>query len=613
MHTPNSPGGGFFGRLLHIDLTHGTCEPLRLDTEYTDDYIGGRGLGARYLADLLPEDTDPFSPRNPAILMAGPLTATEAYSCHKYEWVTMSPLTGTYLCSNCGGRLGVNLRTAGYDGLVIVGRAKEPQLLVITEQDVDLRSADTLWGKTVSATQSLLARQLGRNAAVGCIGPSAEPPRAVRFASFHDGQRTAGRGGLGAVLGTKYLKAIAVIPGSMEVPVHDAADLHDMLPDLARDISRDRITGDALPDVGSMIWMDALAMGGALPARNYQASFGYADIEGRLDSETYRTEFTQSPSDGGSVADASCHRCPLHSAKLCKPQAGNGQPGKGPEFQSAWALGINLGILDFRPLITCYGICNDMGVDAISLGGTIGFAMECCQRGLLSREHIARDYRGLSLDWGDCSAAIEMAKVICRREGWLGELLADGVRSASEKLPGSAEFALHVKGMEFPGYDPRVHWSTALAYATSCRGACHLKSWGIDSGDAEGATAVQGQARAIVDSENLRAAVDSALICTFASGAITEMWMGRLLGAVTGRDCAPTVLRSRGAAICDLERRLALRMGLHPDEDWLPERILRQPIVRDGVAGPPIGRDNLRAMLSEYYLLRGWSQEGLCC
>jgi len=607
---------GYHNRLLVVDLTSGSRDIVPLNPEYVRDYIGGRGLGARYLCDMLLPGVPPLSPDNVAILMAGPLTGTDAYSCHKYEWITKSPLTGTYLCSNCGGMLGVNLRKVGYDGLVIKGQAPYPQYLLVGPSNTELRDAGAVWGKTVSQTQVFLRVDVGSDAAVGCIGPAAEPPRSVRFAGFFDGQRSAGRGGLGAVLGSKRLKAIVAVPGDAEVPLHDPGALDRLLPDLSQEIKRDRIAGDAIPAVGSIIWMDALALDGLLPARNYQSAMSYAQIQGHLDSETYHSQcvLTSVPKDAH--ASAACYRCAINSAKLCAA-SGNGQAGKpmkGPEFQSAWALGVNCGVMEYGPILRAYSACNDHGLDTVSLGGAIAFAMECCQRDLLDRGRIERDYDGLCLEWGNGEAVVRMAAIISERKGWLGDLLADGVRLASEKIPGSESFALHVKGMEFPGYDPRGYWSMALAYATSCRGACHLKSWTLQSeyiGDGNAPTSVDGKAKMVVQAENRRAIIDSALICTFASSAITEAWTARLLHAVMGLDLVGQETDACGARICNLERCLALREGISASDDSLPSRILDRPICGGDHHGAYIGQENFDKMRSDYYAIRGWSDGGI--
>jgi aldehyde:ferredoxin oxidoreductase len=586
-----------------------------LSPAYVREYIGGRGLGARYLYDLLPPGVEPLAPGNVALLMTGPFTGTEAYACHKYEWVTKSPLTGTYLCSSCGGQLGVSLRRAGFDGLLLTGAAERPTCLFIAPEGPELRDAAELWGRSVYQTQELLRARAGPGIAVGCIGPAGEPPRSVRFAGFFDGQRSAGRGGLGAVLGSKQLKAIAIVPGAVQVPVCDRGALERLLPELARALRRDRIAGEAMAEVGTMLWIDTLALSGLLPARNYQTSLGYADVRGRLDSETYRTRFARPPGREEGSPPVSCHRCPLQSAKLCTPDRGRlrGVQVRGPEFQSAWALGVNCGLFDYQPIIAAYAACNDYGVDAISLGGTVGFAMECCQRGLIDAGRVARDYDGLRLEWGNCEAVLAMVAVIAERRGWLGELLADGVRAAAERLPESAAFALHVKGMEFPSYDPRGAWGMALAYATGCRGACHLKSWTLDaeySAASPGPASSEGKAAMVIEAENMRAVIDSALVCTFASQVITEEWLVRLVQAVTGLDLAAVGIDACGARICGLERRLALRQGVSSRDDRLPDRILEEPLRGGSGEGTRIGRENFERMLAEYYALRGWDEEG---
>ncbi len=599
---------GFQNRLLHVYLTTGESHTTPLRPDYVDAYVGGRGLAARYLLDYLPKGVGPYSPDNVAILMTGPFTATGVYACQKYEWVTKSPLTGTYLCSNCGGMLGVALREAGFDALVVSGQPSRPSVLHVDTEGARMRPAGDLWGRTVPDTQWLLRAEASSDAAVGCIGPAAEPPDPVRFASFFDGQRTAGRGGLGAVLGSKLLKAIVIEPGGRTPPVHSASQLRTLLPQLADGVRADRVAGDTMPVLGSLIAIDALGLEGLLPARNYQTSLGYDDIRGRLDSETFRAQYAQQPATPG--VSAACHKCPLQSTKLCTPEDGasSGKQVRAPEFQSVWALGVNCGVLDYPPIIAAYAACNELGVDTISVGGTVGFAMECCQRGILDPAHIRRDYGGLRLEWGNGEALLDMVAIIAEKRGWLGKLLGDGVRAASAQIPGSEGLALHVKGMEMPGYDPRGYRGMGLAYATSCRGACHLKagSIGMDDGSAS-----NGHASTIVDAENRRALVDSALICTFANSAITEDWTIRLLRAVTGRDVTPDGLLAIGARICELERRIALRQGTSPAQDRLPDRILNVPVPGGDHAGASFDEHDLAGMLAQYYALRGWGADGV--
>jgi aldehyde:ferredoxin oxidoreductase len=301
---------------------------------------------------------------------------------------------------------------------------------------------------------------------------------------------------------------------------------------------------------------------------------------------------------------------------MCTPDQGaqRGQQVKAPEFQSAWALGVNCGILDYHAIIAAYAACNDVGVDALSMGGVVGFAMECWQHGLLDRDRVARDYDGLRLDWGNCGALLRAIAIVAGRQGWLGELLADGVRAAAERLPASASFAMHVKGMELPAYDPRACWSMALAYATSCRGACHLKSYALDAeltvGLAAGASA-PSRAAMVVQAENRRAVADSALVCSFAGSALTQEWLVSLLRAVTGRDLGGPEIELCGARVCGLERVLALRQGISAADDRLPDRLFDEPIKGGECDGARLDRADFGRLLADYYALRGWSRDGV--
>ncbi len=596
----------YAGKLLVVDLTNGDIDIQPLNESYAREYIGGRGLASRYLYDLLKPGIDPLSPDNVIIMMTGPFTGTGIYACQKYEWVTKSPLTNMYLCSNTGGRLGDRLKRCGYDGIIIKGSSNTPKFLLIDSDKVELKSADFVKGKKVSETQMAI-KELTSADAIACTGSSADLPNPVKFAGVYDGQRCSGRGGLGAVFGSKNLKAIAIVPNNKPKPfnVYDPDGLNALLRELANEIRSNPITGEQLPKYGSIIWLDTTAEFGILPARNYQDILTYEDVEGRIDTKGFEKQVAEDEES----AFVNCLSCPIKSGHVVIPDRGNwaGQPTKGPEFETTWALGPNLGIIDYGHIIAANKECNEYGIDTISTGGVIGFAMECYQRGLLN------NVDGTLLQWGNSDSVMKMIHKIAQREDWLGDMLAEGVRSASEKIGRESEkFALHVKGMEVPAYDPRGVWGMGLTYATACRGACHLKSWTVAAEFKDyDPLSTEGKAKLVKEIQDLRSVLDSLIVCFFAGRAINKDWVVKLFNVVTGSDWKLEDVDKYGSKIYTLERLLAVREGITKQDDFLPYRIMEEPMKNGRSKGARIGKDNMEKMLKEYYHLRGWNENGI--
>lgn len=598
----------YVGHLLVVDMTTGRIGKKPLNEEYARQYIGGRGLGARYLYDLLKPGVDPLSPDNVIIAMTGPFTGTGIYACQKYEWVSKSPLTGIYLCSNSGGRLGDRLKKSGYDGIIITGSSSSPKYILIDGENVELCDASFVWGRKVSETQNMIHEATGANAVV-CTGSAADLPEPVKFAGVYDGPRCSGRGGLGAVFGSKKLKAIALMPPETEkhnFQIYNPEGLHNLMPELMKDIRENPVTGEQLPKHGSIIWLDSTAELGIFPTRNYQEILSYEDVEHKLDTKEFEKNIIKHKRSGL----INCLSCPIESGRMVIPDRGQwaGQPTKGPEFESTWALGANLGIMDYKHVIAANKECNEYGIDTISTGVAIGFAMECHQRGLLDNDKIGDQ----SLEWGDSNAVLDLIGKIARREGWLGDLMAEGVRTASKEIGNrSSDFALHVKGMEVPAYDPRGVWGMGLTYATACRGACHLKSWTVASEFKDyNPVSTEGKAGLVKSIQDLRSVLDSLIVCVFAGRAITKDWVVKLVNATTGFGWAVEDIDKFGARIYDLERLLAVRDGITDKDDMLPHRILEDPLKGGRSDGVKMGAENLKKMLQEYYQLRGWDKNG---
>lgn len=596
------------GQLLVVDMTTEQIEKQPLNEEYARQYIGGRGLGARYFYDLLEPGVDPLSPDNVILTMPGPLTGTGIYACQKYEWISKSPLTGMYLCSNSGGRLGDMLKRSGYDGIIIKGTSASPKFLFIDGESVDLRDASFVWGKKVSETQNMIREETGATAVV-CTGSAADLIVPVKFAAVYDGLRCSGRGGLGAVFGSKKLKAIAVMPPreNKAFPLYNPSSMRGLLPDLLKDMRENPVTGEELPKYGSITWLDTTAESGILPARNYQDILTYEDVEGKLDTGEFERNIIKDPESNS----FNCIACPIKSGHVVIPDRGDwaDQETKGPEFESTWALGPNLGILDYGHIIAANKECNEYGMDTISTGVVMGFALECHQHGLLDKEKLNNEL----LEWSNSNAAINLIGKIGRRDGWLGNLLAEGVRTASKEIgSGSNDFALHVKGLEVPAYDPRGVWGMGLTYATACRGACHLKSWTVSAEFNDySPVSIEGKAELVKKIQDLRAVLDSLIVCIFAGRAITKEWVVKLVNTTTDFDWTEEDIDKFGSRIYNLERLLAVRDGITGKDDILPHRILEESLKGGRSNGTKIGKENFRKMLQEYYQLRNWSENGI--
>jgi aldehyde:ferredoxin oxidoreductase len=541
-------------------------------------------------------------------MMTGPFTGTGIYSCQKYEWVSKSPLTNIYLCSNSGGKLGVRLKMSGYDGIIIKGASDAPKYIYIDGDSVELRDASFVWGKMVSEVQNSIKEKTNADTVV-CTGSAADLPNPVKFAGVYDGLRCSGRGGLGTIFASKKLKAIAVMAPEKKEPfsIYNPSKLKETLDGLLQDIKTNAVTGEQLPKFGSIIWMDTTAEFGILPSKNYQEILTYPEIEGKIDTKGFEKEVAKDEES----SFVNCLNCPVKSGHVVIPDRGEwaGQPTKGPEFETAWSLGANLGIIDYGHIIAANKECNEYGIDTISTGGVIGFAMECYQKGLLDKSKVDGDL----LKWGSSEAVLAMIGKIGRREDWLGDVLADGVRSASKKIGSNSDkFALHVKGMEVPAYDPRGVWGMGLTYATSIRGACHLKSWTVATEFANfDPLSTEGKAGLVKGIQDLRSVLDSLVVCFFAGRAITKDWIVKLINSVTDFGWKVEDIDTIGARIYDLERILATREGLRLKDDLLPHRIMEEPLTGGQSKGTKITQENMEKMLQEYYKLRSWNIEGI--
>ena len=603
-----------------IDLSAGTTRLEPLDGDLASSVIGGRGIGAAMLSGDLAGVTDPFAPENPLIFSVGPFTGTPWPTGARVHVTFHSPLTGIYGYANAGGFFGAALRRAGYDALVIVGRAEHPVYLEISPGTVNVRGAEHLWGRGVHTTHDALAVPGSR---VACIGPAGE--NRVRVASIMaDGSRAMARCGGGAVMGSKRLKAV-VARGGKRLNLPD-----DFRSEARRAFERVRNH----PRVsGLRDWGTALLVGGKnappdLPAFNHQKA--QVPWSHRIDAEAI-ARYTQ--------RNTGCYSCPIRCARVTQVKNGphRGQL-EGPEYETIDALGPMCGIDDPEVIMHGNRLCNDLGLDTISAGTIIAFAMECHQRGFLS------DTRH-SLDWGDADTVLGLIQDIANRRG-LGDLLAEGSRRAADVLGNDASrFAMHVKGMELPRQEPRIAKGYGLAQATSNRGADHLYALPtIDlAGNLEAARhffppAMVPQLMDVDDetykpdlvvlTENYCAVSDALGVCKFSTTETYALYpedLARGLSALWGREISGDQLLIAGERIVNLERLYNVRLGLNRSHDRLPERFASEPLEietvvtedkTDGtttsVHGVHIGRlRDFEAMLDRYYRLRGWDSRGV--
>ncbi len=598
---------GWTGTVLRVNLTTRQISKEPLREEWARDFIGGRGLGAKYLFEEVNPQVDAFSPENKLIFATGPLTGTNASCGARYMVVTKGPLTNTITTSNSGGHWGPELKAAGYDLIILEGRAATPCYLWIYDDQVEIRAAGHLWGKTVWETEEHLRRELGiPDAIIASIGPGGE--KLVRFACImNDLHRAAGRSGVGAVMGAKNVKAIAV-RGTGGVRLADPKAYMEAMWAMKVKLRESPVTSQGLPIYGTEVLVNVINEHGAFPTRNHQESvFEKAeDISGETLTETRL------------VANKACFACTIACGRVTiLPGEAAGKymvtthphnwkiAGEGPEYEAAWAMGAECGIGDLDALIKANWLCNELGIDAISFGATVAAAMELYEKGAVSLAET-----GMSLNFGSAEALIAMAEKTAYREGF-GNELAEGSKRMTAKY-GRPELFMGVKGQEFAAYEARAIQGMGLGYATSNRGACHLKAYTV-AAEILGLPrqmdprATEGKAEITKLFQDATSTVDATGLCLFLTFGVGLDEILPQLSAATGVPYTLESLLQIGERIWNLERLWNERAGLTGKDDTLPKRILEEPLP----SGPAKGQVNkLGEMLPEYYRLRGWDAEG---
>ncbi|HHW43778.1 MAG TPA: aldehyde ferredoxin oxidoreductase family protein [Desulfotomaculum sp.] len=572
---------GYQGKMLRVNLSSGTVTTEDLNTEWARQYFGGKGLGYRYLFEELPAGADPLGEKNRLILMTGPFTGTVVPCSGKLAIITRSPATGTILDCSVGGGVAAELKFAGYDGVIIEGKSPQPVYLYINNGQVLLESAASLWGRGTHDTELALREKYGDEVKVLSIGPAGENlvPFACITSEFY---RQAGRGGVGAVMGSKNLKAI-VIRGTGDVRVADMQGLlRAALEAMRADVHTD--TNLWAHADGTPMIVELSQQTGILPTRNFQQ--GTFDGWERLGASSVK-QFT--------TAKKGCFSCALGCGNYVRV---NGVAVEGPEYETLAMAGANCGIGDLQAVVQFNQLCDDLGLDTISTGSVTAYAMEMTQKGI----------HDFGLSFGDVTAYLEIPRLIATRTG-AGELLALGVRALSEKY-GGRDFAMHVKGLELPGYEPRGAWGMGLAYATAPRGGCHMSAWPVAEetyGEGDPFT-IEGKAQMVKDLQDYNAVKFSLILCDFWAASLE--WMARLATAVLGRPVSSEELQKAGERIFTLARMFNVREGFSARDDTLPPRVFREPLPSGATSGKVLPEDQFRAMLQEYYTLRGWDGAG---
>ena len=575
---------GWTGKVLNVDLGSGAVTTTPLDMDIARQFIGGRGLGARLLWDLVGPEVDPFSPDNVLIIAAGPLTATGFQTSNRFSVSTKSPLTGTVLDANSGGYWGMHFKRAGYDAMIVRGRAEKPVYIEIREDEVAIKDAAHLWGKTVSETSEALGQDKNKRSVL-CIGPAGEN-RVLFAAIMNDATRAAARGGPGAVMGSKNLKAI-VVEGKTRVEMDDKERFRFVQYEATKMLKANPITSQAFPEFGTSVVMNIINAIGALPTRNFQETyFEYADdISGETITETIL------------VKNAACWACPIACTRITKTSKGESE---GPEYETAWSFGAACGIHDLEAIANANYLCNDLGMDTISAGSTIACAMELTERGLLDSD----------LRFGRADLLEQTVADIGYRRG-LGDELAEGSARLAARY-GAPELSMSVKKLEMPAYDPRGMQGQGLLYATSNRGGCHMRGNMLGS-EVLGLPKlidrlqVHGKAGYVILHQHTAAVLDSLVACKFTNIAVAEEYFARALTALTGVNYPTGDLIKAGERIWNLERLYNLREGFTRRDDTLPPRLLTEPAT-GGSAGLV---SQLEPMLEEYYRARGWDANGV--
>lgn len=587
---------GYQGKILRVNLTTGKISEEKIDENFAKKWLGTRGFGIYFLLKEMDPKAKPFSPENKLIFATGPLTGTTAPTGGRYMVITKSPLTGYIAMANSGGFFGAELKFAGWDAIIFEGKADHPVYLYINDDQVELRDASHIWGKVVSETEKILMEEVGdKRVQIASIGPAGE--NLVRFAAvMNNGHRAAGRGGVGAVMGSKNLKAV-VVRGHKRVEVADRQKFTSVVKEKIEKLKKDPVAGGGLPKYGTAVLVNIINSNGLYPTRNFQDSqFEYAEEQS---GEALAAKYLK--------RNKPCFACPIGCGRVTyHPALGETE---GPEYESIWALGANLGINDLASIVIANHLCDEYGLDTISTGGTLATAMELYEKGPIKPEDLGD---APPLRFGNTEVLHYYIEKLTFRKGF-GDKLAEGGYRLAEMYNG-VEYFMGVKKQELPAYDPRGAEGHGLAYATNNRGGCHIKNYMIspeilgypykmDPHDIS-----DEKIKMVILFQDLTALIDAAGLCVFTTFGLGADDYRDMLNAALGWDFTTEEYLKIGERIWNAERLFNLKAGLDPlKEDTLPKRLLEEPVK----AGPNKGHVvRLKEMLPRYYALRGWTEEG---
>ncbi len=576
---------GWTGKLLRVNLTENTTTSEDISKNVLENYLGGRGLGTKIIFDEINPKVNPLSSENKLVFAVGPLSKTKVPTSGRMSLSTKSPLTGTIFDSNAGGFWGAVLKGTGYDAVVIEGQSETPVRLVIEEDNCKIKDANNLWGKGIRFTDKHLNEEEEGSFQNLMIGPAGE--NQVKFASISvNGKRSLGRGGVGAVMGAKKLKAVSV-SGNKKVEIADEEKFEFVNYELNKWIKANPLTSEAMPKFGTSMLVNLVNEAGALPTRNFtETQFEMAE---NISGEMLTDKILQK--------NSGCYNCPIRCERRTKTK---NEEGHGPEYETVGLMGSNLGVGDIEAVAEFNYLCNDLGLDTITTGGTISCLMEMADKDIIEYD----------ISFGETEKIKRLIEKIAYQEG-IGEELARGPREFAQSHD-AGELAMEVKGLVLPAYDPRGLKGRGLGYITSNRGACHLRG-NMLGPELLGVPKMidrfqsKGKSGLLINQQNFVAIIDSLVLCQFLTFAVGEEFIARVLSAVTGVEKTQQDLLDMGERIWNIERIFNLNAGFRREDDSLPLRFLKE--TGSGPASDQVFEQEV--MLDEYYRSRGWNNQGV--
>lgn len=590
-------GYGYFNKLLAVDLSRNSTEIINLPEDYWRKHVGGKCLGSKLLLDYEVYNQDPLSPDNPIIFLTGPLTGSNVPGAAKASFYSKSPLTGIYLDTTCGGSVGFRLKAAGLDGLIITGKSEKPVYLLVTNHKVEVKSAEYLWGKGCYAAESDLRKEYGTQCSVMVIGPAGE--NLVKYANVHaDFYHQFGRGGAGAIFGSKNLKGM-VLAGDGTVPFFNNADL--IRKNLVM-VNKCRTDQKAIfrGQYGTLSTLDLTQKLGIVSVNNH--TDGISDhYEKDLNRNYIKEHYVK--------RNLACFSCPVPCGKGSSiPYKGLTHLVGGPEYETMSLVGTN-NDLNAEGTLYLNWVCDDLGIDTVSGGVTVACANEAFVRGEVTEKDL-----GFRLGWGNVEGIAQAFKAIAYREG-AGDMLAEGSKTFSQEFGLDIDRAIQVKNMEVPGYDPRGTTGYALAYAVADRGGCHRRARPVykEQDDDEFRFSYKGKGNLVKELEDIRAFYHSLIICDFMAAVypLKVKEYTEMLNLATGWDLDEAESLKVGERAINQSRLFNTLCGITRKDDILPGRFFKDPLKRGRAAGQVIDPEKFQEMLSDYYQVRGWTEDGL--